>query len=91
MDGEAFKRRLVHSVALTNITLYCCMLNSLFANVLKCKARLKTEFKCMYVTMYSLVMSPFSLDYMKMEIKVSSISNVLTDLHVYSIHTAPGF
>ena len=35
---------------------------------------------------------PFSHDYMKREIdQFLSISNVLTDLHVYRIHTAPGF
>ena len=37
-------------------------------NILKCKAHLKTKFKCVCVTMCSLVMSPFSRDYMKMEI-----------------------
>ena len=36
--------------------------------MLKCKARLKPKFKCMYVTMCSLVMSLFSRDYIKKEI-----------------------
>ena len=36
--------------------------------MLKYEARLKTEFKCVYVTTCSLVMSPFSRDYMKTEI-----------------------
>ena len=44
------------------------MLKSFIANMLKCKARLKTKFKCVCVTMCSLVISPFSHDYMKMEI-----------------------
>ena len=39
--------------------------------------------------MCSLVMSPLSRDYMKTEIdQIKSISNVLTDLHVYRIQTA---
>ena len=57
-------------------------------NVLKCKALLKTNFKCVCVTMCSLAMSFFSRDYIKTEI---SISNVLTYLNVFSIHTAPSF
>ena len=40
-------------------------LKSCIANVLKCKARLKPKFKCVCVTMCSLVMSPFSLDCVK--------------------------
>ena len=44
------------------------LLKSFIANVLKCKACLKTKFKCVYATMCSLVMSPFSRDYMKTEI-----------------------
>ena len=34
-------------------------------NVLKYKAHLKVKFKCASVTMYSLVMSPFSHDFAK--------------------------
>ena len=44
------------------------LLKRFIANVLKCKTRLKTKFKCVCVTMRSLVMSPFSRDYMKKEI-----------------------
>ena len=40
--------------------------------------------------MCSLVMSPFSHDFIKKEIQVA-ISNTLTHSHQYSIHTAPGF
>ena len=45
------------------------LLKSFIVNTLKCKARLKTKIKCVCVTMCSLVMSPFSRDYMKMEIE----------------------
>ena len=45
--------------------------------------------------MYSLVMSPFSRDFIKMEIDQlmhQQCSNLVNNyLHVYSIHTAPGF
>ena len=70
MGGEAFKRRLVHSVALTIMALknFVLLLKSFIANVLKCKARLKTKFKCVCITMCFLVMSPFSCDHMKTEI-----------------------
>ena len=46
MDGEAFKRRLVHSVALTIMACnnFVPLLKSFIANVLKCKACLKTKF-----------------------------------------------
>ena len=67
MGGKAFKRRLVHSVAFT-IMDFEPLLRSFIANVLKCKARLKIKLKCVCVTMCSLVMSPFSRDYMKTEI-----------------------
>ena len=69
--GKAFKRRLVHSVALRNsygLKQFLLLLKSFIANVLKCKARLKTKFICVCVTMCSLVMSPFSRDYMKTKI-----------------------
>ena len=65
------KRRLVHSVALTIIMAsnnFVPLLKSFIANVLKFKARLKAKFECVCVTVCSLVMSPFSRDYMKMEI-----------------------
>ena len=48
-----------------------------------CKARLKAKFKSMCVTMYSLVMSPFSRDNIKVE-------TYFVDVYS-SIHTAPGF
>ena len=46
MAGEAFKRRLVHSVALTIIIIMAQnkivpLLKSFIANILKCKAHLK--------------------------------------------------
>ena len=58
---------------------YCCinnyglnnfvpLLNSFIANGLNCKARLKTNFKCVCVAMCSLVMSLFSRDCIKTEI-----------------------
>ena len=55
---------------------YCCinnynfvpLLKSFIANGLNCKARLKTNFKCVCVAMCSLVMSLFSRDYIKTEI-----------------------
>ena len=69
MGGKAFKRRLVHSVTLTVMAFnnFVPLLKSLIANMLKCKTRLKTKFKCMCITMCSLEMSPFSHDYMKTE------------------------
>ena len=39
-------------------------------NVLKCKARLKANFKCVCVTMCSLVISLFSRDFIKTVINV---------------------
>ena len=60
MGGEAFEKRLARGVVL--------MLNSFIANMLKCKARLKSNFKCVYVTTCSLVMSLFSHDYIKTKI-----------------------
>ena len=44
------------------------LFKSSITNVLKCKARLKTNFKYVCVTMYSLVMSLFSSDYIKTKI-----------------------
>ena len=76
MGGEAFKRKLVHSVAITIMALnnFVPLLKSFTANVLKCAASLKTKVECApllwafnnvfnYVTMCSLVMSPFSHDF----------------------------
>ena len=65
--GEPFKRRLVHSVALTISFDFVPLLKSFIANV-KCKARLKAKFKCVCFTMCSLVMNPLSRDCMKIEI-----------------------
>ena len=65
MGGEAFKRRLAHSVLLAIMALnnFAPLLKSFIANVLKCKLGLKTKLKCVYITiityMCSLVMSPF--------------------------------
>ena len=68
--GKAFQRRLVHSVALIIMTLnnFIPLLKSFIANELKYKACLKGNFKCVCVTMRSLVMNLFSRDYIKMEI-----------------------
>ena len=70
MGGEAFKRRPVHGFALIIMAYinFVLLLKSFIANVLKCKARLKSKFKCMCVTMCFLVMSLFSRDYIKKEI-----------------------
>ena len=65
--GEAFKRRLTHGVVLIIMEL-CTAVKQLIAKVLKCKASYKTQFKYVCVTMYSLVMSLFSHDYIKTEI-----------------------
>ena len=69
-DGKAFKRRLVHSVALIIMAYnnFVPLFKSFIANVLKCKACLKGNFKCLCVTMFSLVMTLFSHDYIKTEI-----------------------
>ena len=51
-------------------TLYCCKKSFITNyNVLKCKAILKVKFKCVSITMHSLVMSPFSYDLIKTEIE----------------------
>ena len=58
-----------HSVAIAiATTLYHYTIKEFIANVLKCKARLKVKFKCVSITMHSLVMNPFSRDLIKMEI-----------------------
>ena len=58
MGGKMFKRRLVHSVAAGIVTLknFIPLLKSFIANVLKCKAHVKTTSKnqalcelCMHV------------------------------------------
>ena len=72
MGGKAFKWRLVHSVALTiyGLKQLCTAVKTYIANVLKCKARLK--FKCVCIIMLSLVMSPFSCDFIKAKIDLFS-------------------
>ena len=49
--------KLVHSVALIIMANFVPLLKSFIANVLECKACLKTNFKCMYVIMCSLVLA----------------------------------
>ena len=44
------------------------LLKSFIANMLKFKARLKANFKCVCITMCSLVMSLFLRDYIKTEV-----------------------
>ena len=56
MEGEVFKRRLVHNVAVT-IANFVHLLKCFVANVLRCKACLKVKFKCISITMRSLVIS----------------------------------
>ena len=65
MGGKAFKRRLVHGVAVATPAWnnFITLLKSFIAYVLKRKAFLKTKFKCSYVAMCSLVMSLFSRDF----------------------------
>ena len=55
---------LVHSVAVAIAAQnnFVLLLKSFIVNVLKCKACLKLKLKCVYITMHSLVMSPFSCD-----------------------------
>ena len=66
--GETFKRRLVCCINNYGLKQLVPLLKSFIANMLKCKAHLNTKFKCVFVTMCFLVMSPFSRDYLKMEI-----------------------
>ena len=47
---------------------FLLLLKSVIADVLQCKAYLKTKLECVRVTVCSLVMSPLSRDYMKAEI-----------------------
>ena len=63
MGGEAFKKRLVHSVALTIRALnsFASLVKTFIADLLKCKAYLKNKiYICVCVTLCSLVMIPFS-------------------------------
>ena len=75
--NEAFTRRLVHGVALAIAAEnnFVPLFKSFIADVLKCKARLKVKFKCVFVTMYSVVISSFSRDYKSKnrQIKISTV------------------
>ena len=44
------------------------------ANVLKCKLRLKTKFKCMCIAMCSLVINLFSRDYIENKSRLIKVS-----------------
>ena len=70
MGGKAFKRKLVHSVAVAIVAQnnFATTLKSFITNAPKCKACLQTKFKCTSVTMHSLVMSPFSRDFINTDI-----------------------
>ena len=65
---------------------FMLLLNGFIADVLKCKALLKIE--CVSVLMYSLVISPFSRNFIKNRnrlIKVSTVFNVVINyLDVYT-------
>ena len=67
MGGETFKTRLVCSVtvAIAALNYFVPLSKSLITDILKFKACLKAKFKWASVTMYSLVMSPFSHDFIK--------------------------
>ena len=73
--GEAFKRELVHSVA----ALQCRQ------KVLLQKAHLKENFKCIYINMCSLVMTPISRDFIKTNQSINSGNHCSV---MYSTHTA---
>ena len=64
---EAFKRRLVHGVGLI-IMAQNNFVPTFITNMLKCKARLKKNFKCVCVTLCSLVITFLSRDYIETEI-----------------------
>ena len=87
-DGEAFKRRPGHSVALIIMAEnhLIPLLKSFIANMLKCKARLKTKFKCVCVTMCFLMIIPFLQDYIKMEIDSIKISAIFST-YKYTVFT----
>ena len=70
MGGEAFKRRLNHSVAvlITAWNSFVLLLKCVIANVLKSEAHLKIILKRVRVTMHSLVMSPCSHDLIKTQV-----------------------
>ena len=72
--GEGFKRRLVDSVALKIMDKFVLLLKSFTATVLKYTAHLKTKCICVSVTTCSLVMSPFSHDFLKTKIGLIKVS-----------------
>ena len=67
MGGEAFKRRLIHNVVVAIVpqSNFVLLLKGFTGITNVCKARLKVKFKCISVTMYSLVITPFSHDFYK--------------------------
>ena len=53
MGGKVFKRKLAHSVAVEIVALK--HIKNFIASVQKCKAHLKTNFKCVCITTYMYV------------------------------------
>ena len=51
------------------------MFKSVITNVLEYKAALNLKFKCVCVAMYSLVMSPFSRDFLIMDLQYFNTVN----------------
>ena len=66
-DGKVFKRILVHSVvvAIGAKNNFVPLLKKFYCGCAEKSAHLKVRFECASVTMYFLVMSPFSHDLMK--------------------------
>ena len=56
-----------HAVSLSGFRNPRAPLKSFIANVLKCKAHLQRKFECFFITMCSLLMSPFSRDFTEAE------------------------
>ena len=69
MGGEASKIRLVYSVVIIILALnnLAQLLEGFVNNLMKCNLGLSLKFKCVSVTMLSLVMSSFSCDYLKIQ------------------------
>ena len=63
MGGKVFKRKLVYCLRL-QLQLFTAIKKVLP----KCRAHLKAKFKWVFVTIYSLMMTPFSHDFIEMEI-----------------------
>ena len=66
------------------------LLKCVIANVLKSKARLKTIYKCVCITMHFLVMSSFSRD-LSNENTIEVFTVFDNHLYANSIYTVPGF